>query len=193
MKTIRVPVTIEETFYVAKDGEKFNKKHECMMHEYNLAIADAKVNFDFTFTNRSHTVFTLVYHANLKEELAEDLSTIINFIWDVKHTNMSDNYEPGVILDTLENELCCPFEDGNKYSFTGACSYTDEDHDDDFDMEIEDVSRIKYMYMECKDAVLNNQPALDFKEIAKQQANGFGRDTVRHILLEFVNEICGTK
>jgi hypothetical protein len=140
MKTIRLPVTKEETFYVANDGKKFTTAYEGMLHEYRVAVTDATVNFDFAFANNCKTMFTLVYHANLNIVLAEDLSIIINHLWDVEHTNMADNYEPGVILDTLEHSRGCPFEDGRRYSFVGKRCYTGEDHDDNFYMYIEDVS-----------------------------------------------------
>ena len=73
-------------------------------------------------------------------------------------------------------------------------SYTDEDHDDDFFMAIEDVTdgdATEKQYSECKETLIENCPAHDFMEIAKRQVQVFGKVIVRRVIKEMADNICG--
>jgi hypothetical protein len=53
---------------------------------------------------------------------------------------MAGEYDPNTIMRSLEMELCEKFIDGHTYKFSGYLSYTDEDHADDFCMDIDDIT-----------------------------------------------------
>lgn len=194
MKAVKKQVLQEKTFYIAKDGEEFDNIRDCRMHEWDIAVSDAQCCFEFTYRDKSGDAFTAVYHADMKDAFAEDLSTIINSRWEVEHTNMAGDYDPNTILATFEKELGGKLVDGHKYSFEGYRSYTDEDHADDFDMEITDMTESAHLndsIQKCREVLFENQPARDFIEIAKRQVNYFGSATVRTVLGTLIEEICG--
>lgn len=184
----------KKTFYIAKDGEEFDNFLDCRRHEWNLAESDAHCRFEFTYRDNSEDAFTAVYHADMKDAFAEDLSAIIKSRWDVEFTNNYDEYNPDTIMDTFEKELGCKLIDGHTYSFNGMFSYTDKDHPKDFSMDIEDVTdgdAVEKQYRECKETLLENCPARDFMEIAKRQVKDFGKDIVRRVINEMTDNICG--
>lgn len=194
MKTVEKQVLQKKTFYVAKDGEEFENIHACRRHEWNLAESDAHRRFEFAYRGTYEDAFTAIYHADMKDAFAEDLSTIINSRWDVEHTNMAGDYDPGTILATFEKELGGKLVDGHKYSFEGYQSYTDDDHADDFNMEITDMTESEHLHdstQECREVLFENQAARDFIEIAKRQVNDFGSAAVRAALGTLIEEICG--
>ena len=194
MKTIKKQVIQEKTFFVAKDGKEFDNELDCGHHEYELALDDARKKFDFNYKDDYEDDFTAVYHEELKTEFIEDMSVIIKTRWDVDSTSMYKDYNPDTILDTFEKEIGCKLIDGHKYSFNGYLSYTDEDHEDDFYMDIEDVTVgdvVEKQYRECKETLLKNEPARDFIEIAKRQVGDFGKAIVKRILNELTGDICG--
>lgn len=194
MKTVVKKVLQEKTFYIAKDGEEFENFLDCRRHEWDLAESDARSRFDFAWRGVYEDTFTAVYHAGMKDAFAEDLSVIIQSRWDVKHTNMDGDYDPNTILATFEKELGGKLVDGHKYSFEGYRSFTDDDHADDFDMEITDVTESAHLndsIQECREVLLENQAARDFVEIAKRQVNDFGSAAVRAVLGTLIEEICG--
>ena len=194
MKTVEKQVLQKKTFYIAKDGKEFDNILDCRMHEWDLAESDAQSRFELTYRDESGAAFTAVYHADMKDAFAEDLSTIIKSRWDVEHTNMAGDYDPNTILATFEKELDGKLVDGHKYSFEGYRSYTDDDHADDFDMNIEDVTdgdAAEKQYRECKETLLENGPAREFMAIAKRQVNDFGKDIVRRVIDEMTDNICG--
>ncbi|MBR2305664.1 MAG: hypothetical protein IKA48_00380 [Fibrobacter sp.] len=194
MKTVKKQVLQKKTFYVAKDGKEFETSHECRRHEWNLAESDARSRFEFAWRGSYDDTFTAVYHAGMKDAFAEDLSTIINSRWDVEHTNMDGDYDPDTILATFEKELGGKLVDGHKYSFEGYQSYTDDDHADDFNMEITDMTESEHLHdstQECREVLCENQAARDFIEIAKRQVNDFGSAAVRAALGTLIEEICG--
>jgi hypothetical protein len=194
MKTIEKQVLQKKTFYIAKDGKEFDNILDCRRHEWDLAVSDAQSRFEFTYRGTYEDAFTAVYHAGMKDAFAEDLSTIINSSWDVAHTNMAGDYDPDTILATFEKELGGKLVDGHKYSFEGYQSYTDDDHADDFNMEIADMTESAHLHdsiQECREVLFENQPARDFIEIAKRQVNYFGSATVRTVLGTLIEEICG--
>ncbi len=193
MKTVKKQVLQEKTFYIAKDGKEFDNFLDCERHEWNLAESDARSRFEFAWRDSCEDVFTAVYHAGMKDAFAEDLSTIINSRWDVEHTNMDGDYDPNTILATFEKELGDKLVDGHKYSFEGYQSYTDDDHADDFDMEITDMTESAHLndsIQECREVLFENQPARDFIEIAKRQVHDFGSAAVRAALGTLIEEIC---
>lgn len=194
MKTVEKQVLQKKTFYIAKDGEEFDNIHDCKMHEWNLAAADAHSRFEFQYRDCYETEFTAVYHDDMKDAFVEDLSVIIKSRWDVEHTNMDGDYDPDTIMDTFEKELGCKLIDGHTYSFSAMFYYTDEDHADDFFMDIEDVTDgdvAEKQYRECKETLLENCPARDFMDIAKRQVKDFGKDIVRRVINEMADNICG--
>lgn len=129
--------------YIADDGTEFDNVRDCKDYEYNQAVINATILFDFKFMNSYNDEFTLVYREEHVNEFAKDLSTIINHCWDVDHTNMAGDYDCNTIIHTLENELFAKFIDGHTYGFSGYLSYTDDDHPDDFCMDIADISDVK--------------------------------------------------
>lgn len=195
MKIVKKQVMQEKTFFVAKDGKMFDNEFDCGHHEYELAFDDACKKFDFTYKNNDYAYdFTAVYREEFKTEFAEDLSIIIKARWNVDSTNMDEDYNPDTILETLEKETGGKFIDGHKYSFEGYLNYTDADHADDFYMDIEDVTEgdaVEKQYRECKEVLLENEPARDFIEIAKRQVRDFGKVIVKQVLDELTGDICG--
>ena len=194
MKTVEKQVLQKKTFYIAKDGEEFDNIHDCKNHEWNLVVSDAHSRFEFKYRDTYETEFTAVYHDDMKDAFAEDLSVIIKTRWDVEHTNMDGDYDPDTIMDTFEKELGCKLIDGHTYSLRAMFSYTDEDHDDDFFMGIEDVTdgdATEKQYSECKETLIENCPAHDFMEIAKRQVQVFGKVIVRRVIKEMADNICG--
>lgn len=194
MKIVDKQVLQKKTFYVAKDGKEFDNIQECKSHEWDLAVSDAHSRFEFKYHDTYESEFTVVYHDDMKDAFAEDLSVIIKSRWDVEHTNMAGDYDPDTIMDTFEKEVGCKLIDGHAYSFSAMFSYTDEDHADDFFMDIEDVTdgdAAEKQYRECKETLIENGPARDFMEIAKRQVKDFGKDIVRRVINEMVDNICG--
>ena len=140
MKVDKKRVTQTVTVYIADDGKEFTSARECKDYEYDQAIINAKTRFDFKFMDSWENDFTLVYKEDQVNELAKDLSFIINRRWDVESTNMAGDYDYNTIMHTLETELCEKFIDGHTYKFCGYLSYTDADHADDFCMDIDDIT-----------------------------------------------------
>lgn len=126
--------------YIADDGTEFDNVNSCKEYEYDQAVNDAKIRFDFQFTDTYEDEFTLVYREDQINEFVADLSFIINSRWDVDSTNMAGEYDRDTIMRSLEMELCEKFIDGHTYKFSGYLSYTDEDHADDFCMDIDDIT-----------------------------------------------------
>lgn len=196
MKTIEKQVLQKKTFYIANDGEEFDNIHDCKNHEWDIAVSDAKSRFEFKYRDPYETEFTAVYHDDMKDTFAEDLSVIIKSRWDVEHTNMAGDYDPDTIMDAFEKELGCKLIDGHTYSFSATFSYIDNDHADDFYMDIEDVTdgdAAEKQYSECKETLIENCPARDFMEIAKRQVQVFGKDIVRRVINEMTDNICGNR
>lgn len=199
MNIVEKQVLLKKTFYIAKDGAEFDNILDCRRHEGDLAVSDAKRRFEFTYLDKSGDKFSAIYHDGLKDAFAEDLSIIINQNWDVAHTNMSGDYDPNTILTTFKKELGAQLVDGHKYSFEGYLSYTDEDHEDDFYMDITDMTdpdmtesaQLNGPIQECREVIFENQTTRDFIEIAKRQVKDFGSAAVRSVLETLIGEICG--
>lgn len=194
MKAVKKQVLQKKTFYIAKDGKEFDNVLDCRMHEWGIAESDAHCRFEFTYRNESGSAFTAVYHADMKDAFAEDLSVIIQSRWEVEHTNMAGDYDPNTILATFEKELDGKLVDGHKYLFEGYRSFADDDHADDFYIEIADMTesaQLNDSIQECREVLFENQPARDFIEIAKRQVNDFGSAAVRAALGTLIEEICG--
>lgn len=140
MKVDKKQIMQTVNVYIADDGTEFDNVIDCKEYEYDQAVTDAKIRFDFKFTDSYEDEFTLVYREDHVNEFATDLSIIINKRWDVDSTNMSGEYDYYTIMRTLETDLCEKFIDGHTYKFSGYLSYTDEDHPDDFCMDIDDIT-----------------------------------------------------
>ena len=140
MKVSKKQVMQTVNVYIADDGKEFDNARECKEYEYDRAVIHAKIRFDFKFTDSYEDEFTLVYRENHVNEFATDLSIIINNRWDVASTNMAGDYDYYTIMRSLETDLCEKFIDGHTYKFSGYLSYTDEDHPDDFCMDIDDIT-----------------------------------------------------
>ena len=143
MKVDKRQVTQTVNIYIAYDGKEFTNARECKDYEYEQAVIYAKKLFDFRFTDSYENEFTLVYREEHVNELAADLSIIINNRWDVDSSNMAGEYDPDTIMRSLEKELYEKFIDGHTYKFCGYLSYVDEDHPDDFCMDIDDITEDK--------------------------------------------------
>jgi len=140
MKVSKKQVMQTVNVYIADDGREFANARDCKDYEYDQAVNDAKIRFDFKFTDSYKDEFTLVYREGHVNELALDLSYIINYRWDVDSTNMAGEYDYDTIMSSLERDLCEKFIDGHTYKFSGYLSYVDEDHPDDFCMDIDDIT-----------------------------------------------------
>lgn len=140
MKVDKKQVMQTINVYIADDGREFANARDCKDYEYDQAVIDAKIRFDLKFTDSYEDEFTLVYREGQVNELALDLSYIINYRWDVASTNMDGEYDHDTIMRTLEADLCEKFIDGHTYKFNGYLSYTDEDHPNDFCMDIDDIT-----------------------------------------------------
>lgn len=141
MKVDKRQVMQTVNVYIADDGTEFDNVIECKEYEYDQAVINAKLLFDFKFTDYFEDEFTLVYREDHLNEFATDLSIIIiNKRWDVDSSNMAGDYDYDTIMRSLETDLCEKFIDGHTYKFSGYSSYTDEDHPDDFCMDIDDIT-----------------------------------------------------
>ena len=140
MKVDKRQVMQTVNVYIADDGTEFDNVNSCKEYEYDQAVNDAKIRFDFQFTDTYEDEFTLVYREDQINEFVADLSFIINSRWDVDSTNMAGEYDRNTIMRSLETDLCEKFIDGHTYKFSGYLSYTDEDHADDFCMDIDDIT-----------------------------------------------------
>ena len=140
MKVGKKQVMQTVNVYIADDGKEFDNARDCKDYELEQAVIDAKLRFYFKFTDSYEDEFTLVYNGNQVNEFATDLSIIINNRWDVDSTNMAGEYGRDTIMDSLERDLCEKFIDGHTYKFSGYISYVDEDHPDDFCMDIDDIT-----------------------------------------------------
>lgn len=140
MKVDKKQVMQTVNVYIADDGTEFNNERDCKNYEYDQAVINAKIRFDFKFLDSYEDEFTLVYKEEYVNEFIVDLSSIIISRWDVDSTNMAGEYDRDTIMRTLETDLCEKFIDGHTYKFSGYLSYTDEDHPDDFCMDIDDIT-----------------------------------------------------
>ena len=140
MKVDKKQVMQTVNVYIADDGKEFTSARECKEYEYDQAVINAKIRFDFKFLDSYEDEFTLVYKEDHVNEFIVDLSSIINSRWDVDSTNMAGEYDRDTIMRSLEKDLCEKFIDGHTYKFSGYLSYTDEDHADDFCMDIDDIT-----------------------------------------------------
>lgn len=140
MKVDKKQVMQTVNVYIADDGKEFASAIECKEYEYDRAVIHATLRFDFKFTDSYEDEFTLVYKEDYVNEFATDLSFIINNRWDVDSTNMAGEYDRDTIMHSLETDLCEKFIDGHTYKFSGYSSYTDDDHPDDFCMDIDDIT-----------------------------------------------------
>ena len=119
MKVDKKRVTQTVTVYIADDGKEFTSARECKDYEYDQAIINAKLWFDFKFTDSYENEFTLVYKEDLVNELASVLSFIINRRWDVDSSNMAGEYDRDTIMRSLEKDLCEKL--GRRYNFDLYC------------------------------------------------------------------------
>ena len=140
MKVDKRQVMQTVNVYIADDGKEFSSASECKEYECDQAVITAKLLFYFKFTDSYEDEFTLVYREDYLNEFARNLSIIINSRWDVDSTNMAGEYDRDTIMRSLETDLCEKFIDGHTYKFSGYLSYTDEDHADDFCMDIDDIT-----------------------------------------------------
>ena len=140
MKVDKKQVMQTVNVYIADDGTEFDNERRCKEYEYDQAVITAKLLFYFKFTDSYEDEFTLVYMEDHLNEFARALSIIINNRWDVDSTNMAGEYDRDTIMRSLETDLCEKFIDGHTYKFSGYLSYTDEDHPDDFCMDIDDIT-----------------------------------------------------
>lgn len=140
MKVDKKQVLVTANVYIADDGKEFDNARDCKDYELEQAVIDAKKRFDFKFTNSYEDEFTIVYREGQVNEFATDLSFILNNRWDVDSTNMAGDYDYYTIMRSLERDLCEKFIDGHTYKFSCYLSYTDEDHPDDFCVDIDDIT-----------------------------------------------------
>ena len=140
MKVDKKQVMQTVNVYIADDGKEFPSAIECKEYEYDQAVITAKLLFYFKFTDSFEDEFTLVYMEDHLNEFARNLSIIINNRWDVDSTNMAGEYDRDTIMRSLETDLGEKFIDGHTYKFSCYLNYTDDDHPEDFCMDIDDIT-----------------------------------------------------
>jgi len=191
MQKIEKQVLQSKSFFVAKDGKEYDTYEKCAEHEYDLAVNDAK-KFNFKWEDECEESFTVVYHSNMQQAFAEDLSIILNYRFDLTNTCVYQNYKTRNILDKFKKNLGCEFIYEHEYLFECDYQYNDDCYDS-FYLSITDITerdRVKNAVPECKEAIFENSTTHDFIELAKHQVNAFGSETVKIVLNELINTIC---
>ena len=77
VKFRKVIKEVEETYYVASDGLEFDNEYKCREHENELAINQAKIDFDYKETDGYE--FEITYHQNLHNKFAQLMHKILYF------------------------------------------------------------------------------------------------------------------
>lgn len=196
MKVDKKQVMQTVNVYIADDGKEFASARECKEYEYDRAVIHATLRFDFKFMDSYEDEFTLVYKEDYINEFITDLSFIINNRWDVASTSMSGEYDPDTIMHSLETELCEKFINGHTYKFTGYINYTDEDHPDDFCMDINDITEDEVKKLDppkqkdkAEDIIstfIVNQLGINLVAVKDIQVNRQSDGQIKQIKIDFI-------
>ena len=103
LKFRKVIKEVEETYYVASDGLEFDDEHKCREHENELAINQAKIDFDYKKSDDYK--FELTYHQNLHNKFAQCMHKILYFDYGANRTKDAGDYLLSNVIKTIEREL----------------------------------------------------------------------------------------
>lgn len=165
VKFRKVIKEVEETYYVASDGLEFDNEYKCREHENELAINQAKIDFDYKETDGYK--FEITYHQNLHNKFAQLMHKILYFNHSANRTEDAGDYLLSNVIKTIERELDDKLIDNHRYSFEAYTNYVDDDHADEFVLYAEDITKQEQILItesEFCECVLESSYGKEFKE-----------------------------
>lgn len=165
VKFRKVIKEVEETYYVASDGLEFDDEHKCREHENELAINQAKIDFDYKKSDDYN--FEITYHQNLHNKFAQLMHKILYFNYGANRTEDAGDYLLSNIIKTIERELDDKLIDNHRYGFEAYTIYIDDEHADEFVLYVEDITKQEQIYItesEFCECVLESSYGKEFKE-----------------------------
>ena len=165
VKFRKVIKEVEETYYVASDGLEFDSEYKCREHENELAINQAKIDFDFKKVDGYE--FEITYHKDLHNKFAQLMHKILYFNHSANRTEDASDYLLSKVIKTIERELEDKLIDNHRYSFEAYTNYGDDDHGDEFVLYAEDITKqeqIRITESEFCESVLESSYGKEFKE-----------------------------
>ena len=165
VKFRKVIKEVEEAYYVASDGLEFDSEYKCREHENELAINQAKIDFDFKKVDDCE--FEITYHQNLHNKFAQCMHKILYFDHGANRTEDACDYLLSKVIKTIERELEDKLIDNHRYSFEAYTNYVDDDHEDEFVLYAEDMTKqeqIRITESEFCECVLESSYGKEFKE-----------------------------
>lgn len=139
VKVRKIIKEVEETYYVASDGLEFDNEYKCRDHENELAINQAKIDFDYKKSDDYE--FEITYHQNLHNKFAQCMHKILYFDYGANRTEDASDYLFSNVIKTIERELDDKLIDNHRYSFEAYTYYVDDDHADEFVLYVEDITK----------------------------------------------------
>jgi hypothetical protein len=164
-KTRIVTKEVEEVYYVASDGLEFTNQYLCKEHDDKLCFNKYKIDFEYNELDGNE--FDITYHENLRDKFAQCMHTLLYDRYGANRTGDAYYYTVSKILSTIEDELDAKLIDNHRYKFEAYTNYVDDDHDDEFVLYVEDLTReeqIPNIHDEFVDSVLNCSSGIQFKE-----------------------------
>lgn len=165
VKFRKVIKEVEETYYVASDGLEFDSEYKCREHENELAINQAKIDFDFKKVDDCE--FEITYHKDLHNKFAQCMHKILYFDHGANRTDDAGDYSLSNVIKTIEKELEDKLIDNHRYSFEAYTNYGDDDHGNEFVLYVEDITKqeqIRITEAEFCESVLESSYGKEFKE-----------------------------
>lgn len=165
VKFRKVIKEVEETYYVASDGLEFDDEHKCREHENELAINQAKIDFDYKKSDDYN--FEITYHQNLHNKFAQLMHKILYFNYGANRTEDAGDYLLSNVIKTIERELDDKLIDNHRYGFEAYTIYIDDEHADEFVLYVEDITKQEQIYItesEFCECVLESSYGKEFKE-----------------------------
>ena len=165
VKFRKVIKEVEEAYYVASDGLEFDSEYKCREHENELAINQAKIDFDFKKIDDCE--FEMTYHQNSHNKFAQCMHKILYFDHGANRTEDASDYLLSKVIKTIERELEDKLIDNHRYSFEAYTNYGDDDHGDEFVLYAEDITKqeqIRITESEFCESVLESSYGKEFKE-----------------------------
>ncbi len=165
VKFRKVIKEVEEVYYVASDGLEFDSEYKCREHENELAINQAKIDFDYKKTDGYE--FEITYHQNLHNKFAQLMHKILYFDHSANRTEDACDYLLSNVIKTIERELEDKLIDNHRYSFEAYTNYSDDGHGYEFVLYAEDMTKqeqIRITESEFCECVLESSYGKEFKE-----------------------------
>ena len=165
VKFRKVIKEVEEVYYVASDGLEFDSEYKCREHENELAINQAKIDFDYKKVDDCE--FEITYHQNLHNKFAQLMHKILYFDHGANRTEDACDYLLSNVIKTIERELEDKLIDNHRYSFEAYTNYVDDDHGYEFVLYAEDMTKqeqIRITESEFCECVLESSCGKEFKE-----------------------------